>query len=144
VIEPPAFAVARGNPDADRFPEQLRAHWEVGPREPEPFLRQFLRLVGSKLDPPSPLPPELDRGARILLVERGPWEAEIPLDVLAAAPFPKLVVSGAHNAAFDAVCDVLEARLDAERAIIPGAGHTVQRTGPACNARLTEFLTRAA
>jgi pimeloyl-ACP methyl ester carboxylesterase len=144
VIEPPAFAVAHGNPDADRFAEQLRAHWEVGPREPEPFLRQFFQLVGSNLDPPSPLPPELDRGARILLVERGPWEAEIPLDALAAAPVPKLVVSGAHHAAFDAVCDVLEARLDAERAVIPGAGHSCQRTGPAFNARLTEFLIRTA
>ena len=56
------------------------------------------------------------------MAERPPWEAEIPLDELAAAPFPKLVVSGAHNAAFDAVCDVLEERLGAERAVLPGAG----------------------
>ena len=42
-------------------------------------------------------------------------------------PFPKLVVSGAHHPAFDAICDVLERELDAERAVLPGAGHAVQR-----------------
>ena len=67
-------------------------------REPEAFLRTFLRAVGSSFDPPSPLPPELEQGARTLMVERGPWEAEIPLAELRAAPFPKLVVSGAHHA----------------------------------------------
>ena len=41
------------------------------------------------------------QGARTLLVERYPWTADIPLEELAAAPFPKLVVSGAHNVPFD-------------------------------------------
>ena len=73
------------------------------------------------------------------MVERGPWEAEIPLDVLAAEPFPKLVVSGAHHAGFDAVCDVLEARLRAERLVLPGYGHTAQRH-PAFNDALSDFV----
>ena len=47
--------------------------------EPEAFLRTFLRAVGSAFEPPSPLPPELEQGARTLMAERGPWEAEIPL-----------------------------------------------------------------
>jgi len=54
---------------------------------------------------------------------------DFELDALAGAPFPKLVVWGAHDAAFEAVCDVLAARLQAERAVIPGVGHGVQRTG---------------
>jgi pimeloyl-ACP methyl ester carboxylesterase len=83
------------------------------------------------------------QGARTLMVERGPWEAEIPLSVLRAAPFPKLVVSGAHSRAFDAVCDVLETRLDAERVVLPGAGHSVQRLGEPFNAVLTDFVERA-
>jgi pimeloyl-ACP methyl ester carboxylesterase len=123
--------------------ERLRAHWESGPRDPESFLRGFLELVGSNMQISSPLTPELERGARILLVERPPWEAEIRLDDLTRAPFPKLVVSGAHHPAFDAVCDVLEERLGAERAVIPGAGHSVQRTGPPFNERLEAFLRRA-
>jgi pimeloyl-ACP methyl ester carboxylesterase len=143
VVEPPAFGLARGNPSVQELAAVLQRHWESGERDPERFLRRFLELVGSDTRPPSPLPPELERGARILLVERGPWEAQIPLDELAAAPFPKLVVSGAHHPAFDAVCDVLEQRLGAERAVIPGAGHSVPRTGAPFNERLEEFLRRA-
>ena len=107
------------------------------------FLRRFLSAVGSSFDPPSPLPPELEQGARALAVERGPWEAEIPLEALRAAPFPKLVVSGGHHPAFDAICDVLERELGAERLVLPGYGHTVQRH-PGYNDALADFVTRAA
>jgi pimeloyl-ACP methyl ester carboxylesterase len=77
-----------------------------------------------------------------LAVERGPWEAEIPLGALAAAAFPKLVVSGAHHPAFDAICDVLERELRAERLVLTGCGHTVQRH-PDFNAALVDFVERA-
>jgi hypothetical protein len=76
------------------------------------------------------------------LAERPPYEAVIPFDELAAAPFPKLVVSGGHHAAFDAVCDVLEARLGAERAVLPGAGHSLPRA-PGYNDTLVSFVQRA-
>jgi hypothetical protein len=76
------------------------------------------------------------------MVERGPWEAEIPLEALAEAPFPKLVVSGAHQAAFDAICDVLESALNAERVVLEGFGHTIQRH-PRFNAILSDFVERA-
>ena len=79
VIEPPATSVARGHPAADDFAARAIELWRDGPREPEAFLRIFLRAVGSSFDPPSPLPPELEQAARTLMVERGPWEAEIPL-----------------------------------------------------------------
>jgi pimeloyl-ACP methyl ester carboxylesterase len=99
--------------------------------------------VGSSFDPPSPLPPELEQTARLLQVERGPWEAEIPLDTLAAAPFQTLVVSGAHHLAFEAICDRLVERLRAERIVLPGYGHAVQRH-PAFNDALAQFVRRAA
>jgi len=144
VVEPPATLVAAGNPAADRMAEDARAWWESGPRDdPEAFLRGFLHTVGSTRELPSPLPPELEQGARALVVERGPWEAEIPLDVLHAAPFPKLVVSGGHNAAFDVICDVLERRLPAERVVLPGYGHSVPRH-PGFTEVLAEFVERAA
>ena len=142
VVEPPCLDVARGEPAVEEFVRGAAAHWREGPHEPEPFLRGFLRAVGSPLDPPSPLPPELEQGARTLLVERSPWEAKIPLGELRALPFPKLVVSGAHSAAFDAVCDVLERALDAERAVCPGAGHSAQ-AAPGFNDILTAFVARA-
>ncbi len=142
VIEPPCMKVAAGDPAVDEFVAGGARWWEAGPRDPEEFLRGFLRSVGSDYDPPSPLPKAVLQGARTLMVERYPWDAEIPLDALAAAPFPKLVISGAHGAPFDATCDVLEARLGAERAVVPGAGHSCQRA-PGFNAVLAGFLERA-
>jgi pimeloyl-ACP methyl ester carboxylesterase len=142
VIEPPALDVARGTPAVDDFIARAAEHWTNGPRDPGEFLRGFLGLVGSSI-PPGNFTPELLQGARTLMVERSPAEAVIPFDVLAPAPFPKLVVSGGHDPAFEAVCDVLEERLGAERAVLPGAGHSVQRLGRPFNELLASFVERA-
>ena len=143
VIEPPATRAAAGHDAADEFGLQGAQWWADGPRDdPEAFLRGFLGFVGSDFDPPSPLPPELEQSARLLVSERGPWEAEIPVEPLADAPFPKLVVSGAHHEAFDAICDALESQLRAERLVLPGFGHNPQRH-PAFNAALADFVERA-
>jgi pimeloyl-ACP methyl ester carboxylesterase len=144
VVEPPATRVAAGDPDADRMASDAQAWWANGPKDdPEAFLRGFMRTVGSTRELPSPLPPELEQGARTLVVERGPWEAEIPLAALRAAPFPKLVVSGGHHAGFDAICDVLERELAAERVVLPGYGHSVPRH-PRFSDVLVDFVERAA
>jgi pimeloyl-ACP methyl ester carboxylesterase len=144
VIEPPAMDVARGMPAVDRFIADGAEWWTHGPRDdPDAFLRGFLRFVGSDYEPPSPLPPALEQGARALIGERRQWEARIPLTPLAATAFPKLVVSGGHSAAFDAVCDVLERQLRAERIVLAGYGHTAQRH-PSFNERLAEFVENAA
>lgn len=84
---------------------------------PEEFLRQFITAVGgdaSRL--PAPLPPPLVKAAGVQMRGRLPWEAVIPVDEVARASYPKLVVSGGHSPLFDAVCDVLEARLPAPAA----------------------------
>jgi pimeloyl-ACP methyl ester carboxylesterase len=143
VVEPPALAVARGNPAADAFAARSTALWEDGPREPEAFLRWFLAAVNAPPPRADGVSPALLQGARTLMVERYPWTAEIPLDELAATSFPKLVVSGAHSEAFEAVCDVLEERLGAERAVLPGAGHAVQLLGEPFNELLADFIDRA-
>jgi pimeloyl-ACP methyl ester carboxylesterase len=140
VIEPPCLAVAHGNPVVDAYEAESAALWGKT-SDPESFLRAFLDGVGAPQ--PSRVSPELLQGARTLMVERHPWEAEIPFDELSAAPFPKLVVSGAHSAAFDLVCDVLEERLPGERAVLPGVGHAVQRLGAPFNDVLADFVERA-
>jgi pimeloyl-ACP methyl ester carboxylesterase len=143
VIEPPAIRVAAGDPEVDAFADAGRELYALAATtEPEVFLQRFLEAVGSPLDLPSPLPPDLEQGAQALLVERGPWEAAIPLDDLAAAAFPKLVVSGAHLRAFDVICDGLERELEAERVVLPGYGHVAQRH-PDFNATLADFVERA-
>jgi len=143
LIEPPATRVALEVPAVRAFADDAAAWWRDGPSDPRAFLAGFLRRVGSTAAVPDPLPPALEQGARTLQVERGPWEADIPLAELRAAPYPKLVVSGGHSRAFDAICDVLERALDADRAVLPGAGHTVQRA-PGFNERLEAFLSFAA
>ena len=135
VIEPPATRVARGDPAVAAF---AAAGVELYAIRPDgraggvpPAVPRGRRL---RFDPPSPLPPELEQGARTLIVERGPWEAEIPLDALAAAPFPKLVVSGRTIAAFDA--DLRRARARARRrarscfraTATPSSATRIQRT----------------
>src|SRR6266516_6315827 len=126
VSEPPAFALVRGNREVDTFVAASKRLWAAD-LEPELFLRNFLRTVGSPFEPPSPLPADVEAATRATQAERGPWEAEPPLDELAATAFPKLVISGAHHAAFDAVCGMPENRLGAERAVLPGAGHGISR-----------------
>jgi pimeloyl-ACP methyl ester carboxylesterase len=139
VIEPPAFGVAADHPAVRAFVEAVAA----APKEPRAYLESFLRLVGSSMRLPEVLPPELEASARATVAERWPNEAVIPLEELAATTFPKLVVSGAHSAAFDAVADVLERRLRAQRAVLPGAGHSVPRLGEPFNALIEEFVRLA-
>jgi pimeloyl-ACP methyl ester carboxylesterase len=140
VVEPPAFAVARDDPAVVALVERMDAFFAAGPHTPEEYLRGFLPEVGSAFQVPEKLPAALDQGARAAMAERPPWEAEIPLDALAAAPFPALVISGGHHRAFEAVCDVLERRLGAERAVLPGAGHSIPRLGEPFNRVLADFV----
>jgi pimeloyl-ACP methyl ester carboxylesterase len=120
LLEPPAFGVARGDPGVEawlggavRLPrDSARGHVEA-----------FLAHVGAPFPLPDPLPPDLQQGAEAFYTERGPEEAQIPL---APLPYPVLVVTGAHEPAFDAVADVLVRELRAERLDLPGAGHAVQ------------------
>jgi pimeloyl-ACP methyl ester carboxylesterase len=136
VVEPPALDVARGDPAVEEF---LALFEGRSASEPRAYLEFFLPLVGSALRPSDPLPPALEAGARAAIAERSPHEAVIDLEALAATEFPKLVVSGGHNAPFDAVCDVLERPLGARRAVLPGAGHSIPRA-PGFNERLLDFL----
>ena len=143
LLEPPATRVALEHPAVTRFAEGGSSLWANGPADPRAFLAAFLKRVGSgRAELPDPLPPDLEQGARTLMVERGPWEADPPVDALVGTPFPKLIVSGGHSAAFEAICDVLAARLGAERASCPGAGHAIARA-PGFTELLSSFLGRA-
>ena len=144
VIEPPCTSVALDDPAVAAFARGGAALYaSARDDEPESFLRRFLAAVGSDWDPPAPLPPELAQGVEALMRERGPWEAEIPLADLAALGLPALVVSGAHHPAYEAICDVLERELRAERIVIPGHGHNPQLS-PAFTEALLDLVARAA
>jgi pimeloyl-ACP methyl ester carboxylesterase len=144
VSEPGSLKVAAGVPVVDEMiadGERLFSHPERIPAEV--FLSLFRWGAGSARETPEELPTSLAEGVELLRRERPSWEAEIPLGELAAAPFPKLLISGGHSEAFDAVCDALAERIGAERAVITGRRHTVPSTGEPYNRALEAFLARA-
>jgi pimeloyl-ACP methyl ester carboxylesterase len=110
---------------------------------PAEFLRYFRGGAGSSRGTPEELPDELLRGAELAMSERPSWEADVPLDDLAAAGFPVLAVSGGHSPVFEAVSDTIAGRLGGERAVIEGRGHNVPETGDPYNRRLERFLRAA-
>jgi pimeloyl-ACP methyl ester carboxylesterase len=136
VIEPPALGVARGSPAVESWIERARTL----PRDDlRSYVAAFLELVGAPFPLPDPLPPVLRQGAEAFWNERFPAEARLSLSPLA---YPVLVVTGGHEPAFEAVGDILERDLEAERVVLPGAGHAVQNAA-GFNVTLTEFLHRA-
>jgi pimeloyl-ACP methyl ester carboxylesterase len=144
VSEPGSLRLAAGDPEVDAViaqGEELYRHRdELAPGD---FVRLFRSGLHSAHETPDALPDWLERGARHAMQERPPWEADVPVERLAAAPFPKLVISGGHSPAFERLCDVLAARIGSERARIEGRGHTIPATGAPYNECVTAFLRSA-
>jgi pimeloyl-ACP methyl ester carboxylesterase len=144
VSEPGSLRVAAGHPEVDEMiANGERLFREQDSIPPEVFLRFFRSGAGSARSTPDELPESLARGVELLKSERPSWEAEVPVEELGRAGFPILVISGGHAPAFEAVCDTLAERLGAERAVIPGRGHTVPSTGAPYNERLEAHLSSA-
>lgn len=143
VIEPPALPSAAGRPAADSLIAGLRAHWTShAAASDEDFVSGFLEVLSVAMTLPSPLPPPLAEAVRNLRTER-PWEMDVPVAELAAAPFPKLVVTGGGTPGFEDVGDALADALPAKRVLFPGSPHAVQRIGEPFNAELRAFLAAA-
>ncbi len=140
LCEPPAFQLAPRSAEAQQMARDTDEHLQRPGADAE-WLRGFLAIVGRSVVVPDQLPPPLAQGVRaIRAVRRRPWEGELPVGQLAAASFPKLVISGDHSPAFEAVCDCLAARLHAQRAHVSGAGHATPETGDAFNEALASFI----
>jgi len=135
-IEPPAFGVAADNPAVRGLMERMRPVVEhTAEFTPAQFGAAFAEALGFER---SEHEPDADRLSAIesFMRERSPHEAEIPFEQLDGIPV--LLVSGGWHPAFEAVCDVLEQRLGAERATLPGRGHAAQHA-PGFNERLVAF-----
>jgi pimeloyl-ACP methyl ester carboxylesterase len=146
LIEPPAFGVARG----DDAVEQLIANIDAASAidDPNEYRTAFLRGFGFPAAS-GRLKDDALVAARASMTERPPWEAEIPLDELERSGLRVLLVQGdwcpapdsaraLAGAAFRAVCDVLDERLNAVRAILPAA-HSPQKLGALFNERVRAF-----
>jgi pimeloyl-ACP methyl ester carboxylesterase len=142
ISEPGCLRAAAGNELVDaQIAGGERLYELASTMEPLEFLRAFRGGVGSTHDTPTALDGELLHGARLLMRERPPWEADPPLEALRATGFPKLVISGGHSAVFEAVCDAVAERIGAQRVVICGRGHTIPGVGALYNERLHRFLS---
>ncbi len=143
ISEPGCQRVAAGDPRVDEMisnGDRFFAATVAGEVDHRDVLRMFRYGVGSTHETPAELPEELLAGVRLLATERPAWDGEPPLEALADTPFPKLVVSGGHSDVFDLVCDRVAERIGAERAVVPGRGHTIPRAGAAYNTELERVL----
>jgi pimeloyl-ACP methyl ester carboxylesterase len=133
LLEPAAFALGQHHPAGRALIDKVRRTWDQDLPD-EQWVIGFLKAVGSD---PDEYPPDFLAAALPLVpvVRRGRpmWYPNLPLEELAAAPFPKLVVSGGHSAGFDAICDDLAERIGAPRTVVAGAGHEIQFAGTPIN-----------
>ena len=133
LLEPGTFMLGQHDPAARALFDEVRSLWDQDLLDTDWVVR-FLKAVGSD---PDAFPPEMLAAALPLVPVcrsgRPAWEADLPLAPLALARFPKLVVSGGHSAAFEAICDDLAERIGATRTVVEGAGHEVQFTGAPLN-----------
>lgn len=138
VLEPPALTMT-SDAAARRLIDEIRGVWDEDLPDVQ-WLARFLQAVGTD---PASLPAEMLEAATpmVPLVRRSrpAWDREPPIAALAAASFPKLVVSGAHSAGFEAICDELAEAIAAGRAVVEGAGHEIQFAGAPINRVLSDL-----
>jgi pimeloyl-ACP methyl ester carboxylesterase len=140
VIEPPAYHLV---PETASLREAYSRHFALEPTDWVEWLRAFFAIAQTPA-PPDAVLASLEGNARVWKhFATLPWEADLPLAAVAAAPAAGLVVSGGYLAPFEALCDALAETLGAQRCAIEGAGHAVQSTGDPFNARLEAHLRDA-
>jgi pimeloyl-ACP methyl ester carboxylesterase len=143
LAEPPVFEVAANHPDVARLRGQVENALRDAPSDRE-FLIAFLGALGA---PAEALPPgvleELTELVPAQRLGRQPWSGVVPVEALAGAAFPTMVISGNHHPALTAMCDRLADRIGAERSVVEGAGHEMQAMAEDFNAVLLELWRRA-
>jgi pimeloyl-ACP methyl ester carboxylesterase len=149
VVEPAAFALVRGDAAVEELVANLeRVYAAAASLTAADFGVRFLEAFGYRRGLDMPAHPRLTaaatRAATTTMTERPSWEAQIPLDELATAAHPTLVVSGrwdnlacgeqaVGHAAIAAVCGTVTRALDARRVVIDGWAHGCQYSGKPFN-----------
>jgi pimeloyl-ACP methyl ester carboxylesterase len=141
LMECPVFSLAPGDPAARSTQARLMSLFAETALDDHAFFARFMETIGIPGELPDPLPAPYDTAVRILRRHRHAWDGELPLDAIAAAGLPTLVLTSGEQPAFDAVADHLAAVLDARREYVPGQGHLVQLVGEPLNLLLHEFFS---
>lgn len=142
LIEPPLFYLAPGDPEVESLERMANAVLTLGLEAEPSTLREFLALAGVPDVPDGPLPAKLAHVIRRAHHGALPGKARPPLETLRSAKVPSLVASGGHSVALERICEALAGELCAERVVLAGAGHFVQRA-PGFTERLTHHLACA-
>ncbi len=125
LIEPIAFYIARQHPEGRNFVEALiEVFAKADAKQPEIFAADFLSVMRGQRVNPRPVSEESRQGISAMLTEARTWDVNLDVSPLANAPFPKLMVSGGWQPAFEAICDTLAAQMKAQRIVIRGRGHS--------------------
>jgi pimeloyl-ACP methyl ester carboxylesterase len=140
LIEPSCFGVAAHDPTVAAALERMREGVQNLPEDMS--AEEYFRLSTEPLGFEVPtLTPRALRAARSAMRERPSWEAEVPVESLAKASWPKLVISGTWEdaspdyRAFAGEPLMTCARISAEligagHLRVPGTGHEPHRERP--------------
>ena len=133
LIEPGTLSLARGRPEVERFLAEAERFYATPTwTTPEEFLVATARASGDAIEPPV-LSADERRAVKTSMSGRHVWEASLPVDRLAAPPFPSLVLTGGRTGsqrallvrdALLAAADAAAALLGAERLRVPDGGHS--------------------
>ena len=142
LCEPPAFQLASGSVPAQQMASDLEKHLRKAGDDAQ-WLRGFLAIVGCSVVIPDRLPSSLAQGVQaVRAIRRLPWEAELPVDTLAAASFPKLVISGNHSR-FRGCLRCPDGQPASPASLRHRRRHATPETGDAFNGTLAAFIQGA-
>ena len=154
VIEPPAFGLVPDDPHAHELRDRLERVF-ASAADPQALYGDFLAAWGFNRPSDDWLGRQDARALASSATERPPWEADPPLERIAEAAVRSLVVRGDWSRApqaarelagraFAAVCDVVERRLGAERAVVERASHSPQLLGRPFNELVERWASSSA
>ncbi len=157
VIEPPDFTIMRGDPKVENLIKRFTYAYEIADlADPYRFWSEFIGAFGYDKPIERNLTEQELKGIRATMTMDTPcFDLEIPLDRLAAADFPKLIISGAWNnepefvrktsgEVFNSICDALQMSIGAQRFVFNDAAHSPQiQTPKPFNDQLRAFLMSA-
>ena len=141
LVECPAFSMAPGDAAATQTMTALDAMYADTAASDRDWFERYLQVLGAPGGFPDPLPTPFDTTVPMLRHHRRSWDQDLPLDAIAEAHLPVLVVSSGEHDGFEAVSDHLAAVLNARRERIGGHGHLVPLAASRFNALLDNFFT---
>lgn len=141
LVECPAFSMAPGDAAARERMQAVDAIYADRTLDDVEWFERYLKLISSPGGFTHPLPPPFDTTVPLLRGHRVSWDYDLPLDHIARAGLPTMVISSGEDPAFEAVSDHLTAVLDARRERIGGFGHLVPLAAEQFNAALDQFFS---